>query len=190
MPVRAPLARLTFAAAVVCLLATPVRSGELPTVQDEYRAKALFVYNVATFTDWPDSALIERAPLTVVVLGREAGRVMRATLEGRTVNGRPVVVHVHDRARDVEPCHLLFISSDAAGEQAGLLERLARKPVLTISEVPATTGHQPIVSLVVGVRLVFDVDMEAAEAAGVRPHARLLSLAREVRGARTRAAVR
>ena len=191
MPTYAPVRRLAFAAAVLCLMGTRARSGELPTLQDEYRAKALFVYNVATFTEWPDAVLTDRSPVTVAVLGREAGRVIRATLEGRTVNGRPVVVRVHERARDVEPCHLVFVASDAAREQVDLLERLARKPVLTISEVPAATPHQPIVSLVVvGVRLAFDVDMDAAEVAGVRPHARLLSLAREVRGARTRAAVR
>jgi hypothetical protein len=163
--------------ALAILLALPARAGWSQPVSPEYRVKAAFVVNFAQFVEWPPPAVRDRAALDLCVLQRNPfGRVLHELAEGETVRGRPLAVRQVDLAA-VSTCHLLFVPADAAGRRQ-MLRRLASAPVLTIGDAPDFLADGGTIAFrVVDNRVRFDINTEAAEAAGLRISAQLLRLA-------------
>lgn len=146
----------------------------------ELRIKAEFLYRFTAYVDWPDGALgAADAPFVIGVQGSEALlSELSQTVQGRTVQARPVLVR-RVRAADADPAvHLLFL---AHGETAS-----ARRGLLLVSE--GTSSELPprasaVHFLVVGGRVRFDVLLDGAERAGLRLSSRLLSVAHKVHAA-------
>jgi hypothetical protein len=146
----------------------------------EYRAKAAFIH---AFVEWPDGALAPAAPIEIAVLGRPAGEEVQAALAGLTSRRHPINVHVYDRAADIGPCHVLFVTVDGGDDLRAALRAFEHKAVLTIAEGSVALVPSPAITLFVAdTRLAFTVDLDAADAHGVRPSANLLRLAQRVRG--------
>jgi hypothetical protein len=63
-------------------------------VSREYELKAVFLYNFAQFTDWPESAFAdEKAPIIIGILGADPFvRALEDTVKGETVRGHPLVI--------------------------------------------------------------------------------------------------
>ena len=152
---------------------------------DEYQAKAAFVSNVLAFVEWPESALAHNAPIEIAVLGRPAGEDVKTALAGRSATRHPLVVHVYNRAADVRDAHVLFVTADALDHMRAALRAVEGKAVLTIVEGAHDSAPPAVITLFVfDTRLAFSVDLDIADANGVRPSANLLRLAHRVRGRR------
>jgi hypothetical protein len=179
----APFPRLI--AALVTVLATSWSAHALAQAMSEYQAKAAFVLNVLAFVEWPETALGQGAPIEVAVVGRPSGDEVKAALAGKAARRHPLTVHVYDRASDVKSGHVLFLTADASGDNRGALSSLDGKAVLTIADQPAGPSLPSIITLlIVDRRLAFTVDLDVADANGVRPSVHLLRLAHKVRGRR------
>src|SRR5882724_8451605 len=81
--------------------------GSLPAkaqVSREYQLKAVFLYNFAQFTDWPESAFAdEKSPIVIGVLGSDPfGPALNDTIRDEKVRGRPLVVEHYRRADDIK----------------------------------------------------------------------------------------
>src|SRR5437867_3518964 len=103
----------------------------------EYQLKAAFLYNFAKFTSWPAEAFSSpKAPLTIGVLGTDPfGAVLKNTVQGKTVNNRPILLRYLDRDESPKGCHILFISRSEAERIPAILASLAGQSSLTVSEV-------------------------------------------------------
>src|ERR1700758_4217756 len=89
-----PICGLTIslmAIGTICLLAEP------PT--PEYQVKAVFLFNLAQFVDWPSKAFADpAAPLIIGVLGEDPfGSYLDETLRGETVRNHPLVLQRYRR---------------------------------------------------------------------------------------------
>jgi hypothetical protein len=157
----------------------------LAQAMSEYQAKAAFILNVLAFVEWPDTALAQGAAIDVAVVGRPSGEEVRAALVGKTARRHPLAVRVYDRASDVRSSHVLFLTADAEGDARGALHGVDGKAVLTIVDDAVGTSLPSVITLlIVDSRLAFTVDLDVADANGVRPSAHLLRLAQRVRGRR------
>jgi hypothetical protein len=172
-------------AAVVAVAACSPCSHVAAQVMDEYQAKAAFVSNVLPFVEWPESALADNAAIEIAVLGRPAGEEVKTALAGRSATRRPLVVRVYTRAADIKEAHVLFVTADALDHMQAALRAVEGKAVLTIVEGAHDSAPPAIITLFVSdTRLAFAVDLDIADAHGVRPSANLLRLAHSVRGRR------
>jgi hypothetical protein len=179
----APFPRLIVA--LVIVLATSWSGHAAAQAMSEYQAKAAFVLNVLAFIEWPETALAQGAPIEVAVVGRPSGEEVKTALAGKTARRHPLAVHVYDRASDVKGGHVLFLTADAGGDNRGALSSLVGKAVLTIADQTTGASLPSIITLlIVDRRLAFTVDLDVADANGVRPSAHLLRLAHKVRGRR------
>jgi len=124
---------------VLPLLATLVWSGLASAeVSKEYQIKAVLLFNLTRFVDWPDSTFTAPdAPLVIGVVGRDPfGDALDEAVRGEEVNGHKIVVQRYPTASSIGPCQILFISANERRQLSLILAGLKHKPVLTVSELP------------------------------------------------------
>lgn len=164
--------------AVVLALAGAVGTDRAMAAPDESAVQAAFVLNFAKFTDWPSAGLPQRqGAMQLCQFGdREALALAFRALEGRPLQGAPVQWRRVGRSDDIRGCHVLFVA------EPGLpLAGLGGLPVLTVSDLPGFAPQGGVIGLVrQSGRLRFEVNRSAAQAAGLRLSADLLSLAMHV----------
>src|SRR5258707_3130307 len=113
--------RLLCFAILACTVGHATSAGAGPT---EYQLKAAFLYNFIKFVEWPTTS--QTGPLTLCVLGKDPfdGELERAT-DGKTVNGRPMIIRRLNDAAAAQSCQVLFVSSSEAGRAPEVLKRVA-----------------------------------------------------------------
>ena len=157
--------------------------GLLPIAQapadEEHLLKAVFIYNFAKLTRWPENIWPDDdAPMVMCTLGRDVLAGALEWLAGKTVKGRKVVIHSLNGMRESKNCHVLYIAASERGHITDIIRDLHRLPVLTVSEIPNFTNLDGMIELLHvedGIR--FKINLDAVRAAGLELSSRLLSLA-------------
>lgn len=147
----------------------------------EYQVKAVYLYNFAKFIDWPPGSE-KNSAFTICVLGRDPfGPVLDETLAGDTIgNRKPVARRVASAAET--RCEILFISSSEAGRVKQILASIDKPGVLTVSDVPEFTASGGMIQFVLmDNKIRFEVNLTAAEKAGLIVSSQLLKVATTVR---------
>lgn len=146
-------------------------------VVSEPDMKAAYLYNFAHLLEWPESS---RANFHLCVLGdEEVGAALQRFDERRVVGKRIVIARLSTMA-PIRLCDILYVG---ASEQSGLTKirsTLNNQPTLLVAD----RGGLPGVGVLLGLensRLVFDVNLEQCERAGLKPKQTLLDFARSVR---------
>jgi len=84
---------------VLALLAGAAFAGDLPDSSDEYRVKALFLFNFAKFVEWPNA--LPGDGISIGILGDDPfGDMLAQTIAGKTVNGHGFIACEKTRSRD------------------------------------------------------------------------------------------
>jgi len=146
--------------------------------------KAAFLYNFAKFTEWPDDALTPGVPLLLCVINDRAVSEMLVDLtRGHAINGHALVVStMKPESAELPSCHLLFMSGIDAPRSRALVDSIAGKPVLTVSDLDKFAQLGGVADFFVeNGTMRFTINLEAAQRAGVRLSSKLLSLARFVK---------
>lgn len=171
------------AVACLSLLVGRVASAAEAETSKEYQIKAAFVYNFTKFVDWPASSFLEKStPIVIGVLGTNPfGAELNKAVEGRRVNGREILIRAVSTAAELSSVNAVFISASEAGRLKELLSSLKTKPILTIGEKESFTREGGTIAFVLdGDKIRFAINMESAEAAGIRVSAQLQKLAASV----------
>jgi hypothetical protein len=147
----------------------------------EYRVKAAFLYNFARFVTWPEREGTA-APVIIGILGRDPfGNVLESTIAGKTVSGRPFLVRRLQTVEEAANCQLVFVSSSERRTVAEVIEALDGQPVLTIGEAEGFVERGGMIGFVIEDQAVrIDVNLDAAQAAGLQLSSQLLRVARSI----------
>lgn len=167
------------------LLAAPAAGDPLP-LDIEYQIKASFVYTVAKFVDWPSGAFASpTAPLTLGVIGDDAvSAAIAEALKGKRVHERALVVRHLADPRSGADCQILYVDRNSAGRPE-VLAQLQGTGVLTVGEGGGFAQKGGILGLTLDQTLVnFDVNIAAAQRAGLVISSKILRLGRVVGDAR------
>ena len=170
--------------AVVCLtlLTESLSSPAKAQVSDEYQVKAAFLYNFLKFVDWPAQSFeSDSSPFIIGVLGDDRfNNAIDRAISGKTANGRRIVAKRLSSAKGMPYCHVLFISAS----ERNLAQILTNTGpgVLTVGESERFTQSGGIINFtIIESKVRFEINQTAAERAGLRVSAKLLSLARTTR---------
>ncbi len=146
----------------------------------EYQLKSAFIYNFATFIEWPQG---RGDLLTLCVAAPQDAMKYFTLLEGKHVGKLALTVRHLSEGDSATACRILFVAdADNAGFDKWLPE-IARQQVLTMSESESLLKKGAMVDLVLQEgRVVFDVNMDAAREEGIALNSKLLRLARKVYG--------
>jgi hypothetical protein len=194
---------LALLSTVVLLLAGVQPAASVAQAVDPKRVaavKAAYVINFLRYTHWPESR--RGAPYTVTVVGDDAvadalaadarlpSVVARGGLDVRRVRyPRPAAdgaLGTEQRARFLallQGSHLVYIGADERDRLPDILEAIRAEPVLTVSDVPGFAGAGGMLELVrAGRTIAFVANPDAIQTRGLLVSAKVLKLARELRG--------
>jgi hypothetical protein len=164
--------------AVAAVLAGPVAAQP----SREYDLKAVFLYNFASFVDWPREALPEAAqPFVIGVLGQDPfGRALEEVVAGEKAHGASLQVRRCQTVAEARECHILFIGASEAPRLAAILQELKGRPVLTVADMPRFLETGGIIAFSTDGRVQLHVNTATARLAGLTISSKLLRVAKVV----------
>jgi len=159
----------------------PVAAGQrTATAEDDI--KATFLFNFTKYIEWPDADKLE-AFRVCVVAEPAFGAAVDRTIAGETALGRPlarVSLSAPDAARG---CQILFLGHLEDARLDRWFATVRGAPVLVVGETRSAWAHGAQVNFVLeDNRVRFDVNLDAASAAGLAVSSKLLRVARQVTG--------
>jgi len=149
----------------------------------EYPVKLAFLYNFTKFVEWPpDSYRNQGSPLVMCIVGDDPfSPDLEGELRTRTVGGHPVEVRTMRPNDNLSICHIAFVPATEKDQAARIVRGLKGSSTLTVGETEGFAALGGIINLTVeGNKLHFEVNLPAAERAGLKISAKLLSLAKIV----------
>lgn len=166
------------AALLACMPAFNSIAGQPAT---EYRIKAAFLYNFTSFVTWPDE-LAGQAGFTLCVFGNDPFGNLLDKLAGKPVKNTRLAIRRLESLALLDQCQLVFISEMSSDQLDPALALLHGLPVLTVSDMRGFTELGGIIEFrIIENRVRFDININAAESAGLSISSKLLSLATRFR---------
>lgn len=143
---------------------------------------AAFVYGLAKFVTWPESAFDGTDNRFVVVaVGGETVREGLISIQGKQVHSREVVVKGTTPSGGLPPCQLVVVGHDPREGRESILEAVRAQPVLTVSHVAGFARGGGMVSFSsVGRDVDFEINLGAVNEGGLKVSSQLLRQARVV----------
>ena len=140
------------------------------------------LYHIAEFVEWPEAPSRPGATFNFCILGQDPlGSSLDEVVLGHTIDEKPTMILRAGRMSYMTSCNILLISSSETARLPKILPKLRNKNTVTVSESPDFAASGGIIQLLRGgdrINLLINVD--AAQRAGLRIRAQLLSLARIV----------
>jgi hypothetical protein len=175
---------------VLTLLWSMATSGGVPAWAQEsnlseYQVKAAFLYTFTKFVDWPEEPSGEvQANSAICVIGDDPfGEYLDTLVQGKQLNGRPIIVKRMKRGESGRSCRIVFISSSEKGHLRPILDSLRGSSALTVGDMENFARSGGMVNLVVeGKHVQFEINVDAAKRAGLTISSKLLGLAKIVHG--------
>ncbi len=145
---------------------------------DESLVKAVFIYNFAKFTRWPDHDRIENGSLKICSFGEDALTEALLRLNGRRLKDHPVAIEHRDDDLRLDSCHVLYLARSTADQFEDITRSLRSAPVLTVSEIPEFSELGGMIELYrFDGKIRFKINLQAVRDAGLDLSSRLLKLA-------------
>ena len=145
----------------------------------EQEIKVSFIYNFAKFIKWPVSAS-DGGSFKICVVGERPLSGNISLLQGRVVNDHAIEVRLIEKP-ELGECHILFIGDSEGQRLPDILQNMAKAPILSISDLPDFIHAGGIIGMKVkDDRVRFDINLKAAQKAGLDIDSQLLKLATEV----------
>jgi hypothetical protein len=174
--------RLLYLAVTVSLLLVARRGYTQDSRPTEYEVEAAYLSNFGRFVDWPVKPA-GADPFSVCVLGQDPfGPLLDNALRGEAIGGVPMAAKRLSAADDASACRILFISSAKEPQLPAILTSLGTSNVLTVSDMPSFTRRGGMIQFVLdGNRVRFEINLNAAQHAGLSLSSQLLKVAVAIR---------
>lgn len=161
--------------------------AQAPLPPADVTVKADFLPKFGRYVEWPASARpAEGQPFQLCVIGQDPfGARLDQAAAAELVGSRPMMVRRMSGTEDAAGCHVAYVQGVIAEDTARLLQALAERPILTVTDGETGPTHGMIHFVVQDGRVGFLIDDAAAAARGLTISSRLLALARGVRQRRS-----
>jgi hypothetical protein len=169
----------SFVAGALLLSFTGLIRGQT-TSADEYEIRGAMLINLTKFVDWPSWKMDSAHPqLVVCILGSDSiGPIAERYAQNQSVAGKPLQVRHISSVGEAASCNLLYVG---VGEQKHInpvVDDLAKKGVLTVSESSNETVPNQVIGLpTLNDRVRIDINLGAAQRTGLTISSKLLRLA-------------
>jgi len=169
--------------AAACWSSHPTLAQQ-PAASSECEAKAGFLLNFLKYVEWPSATNSNtNAPMQICLIGKDQlGSSLSSLIKSKTIDGRIVVLENGDAECAWRQCQLLFVSGSENRKVEEILAAVKDLPVLTVGETEDFLEKGGMISLVMRDKTVrLEINLVAAEAAGLKISSRLLAVADAVK---------
>lgn len=182
-PPKAPVcgARRRLLAGFLIGMAYAGRRGAIAAERPEPEVKAAFLFNFGKYVRWPKSGRAG-GEFVIAVLGADPfGSTLDDITSGQQIDSRPVAVKRVATVKELGDCEVLYVSDSEEPRLEQILAALPKAPILTVSDIPQFSARGGMIGLVtVDRRVRFEVNLQAADRAGLSVGSQLLRLAHAV----------
>lgn len=149
----------------------------------EYDIKAAFVYNFIKFVEWPENLMNSSDEISIAILGRDPFRgKLDKLIAGKLVKNRRLTVDRYSDIRQIQFCHVLFISNSEKRDLRSIFASIKNKNFLTIGESSNFLKRGGIIKfLEYDNKVRFEINLKKAHATKLKISSRLLRLADNLR---------
>lgn len=181
---RMPATSVALRCLLAALAALACRAGAQGRANDTavpiVELKAALVFSFTKFVTWPAGRFA--APDAALEIGLfcpdEYRQALAAIARGRPVAGHPVSARTLDSEAEARQAHAVFVCASHEHRLEPVLHAVRGAPVLVVSESARFAALEGMLNIVErGDRLRFQVNVAAAERAGLRLSAQLQKLA-------------
>jgi hypothetical protein len=147
----------------------------------EYKVKAAFVASFIDFVKWNVRRVDVTEDFSICLFRSDPfeqslERIVALKYPQRSIR----IVRLHD-LRQVETCHMLFVSVTEENVLREVLSQTSGKPVLTVSDIPGFAGSGGMIELLVeNGKVRFNINLRPVRQAGMQLSSNLLRLALRV----------
>ena len=156
-----------------------------PAVYPEYQVKAAYLTDLGRYVEkWSNRANpAPDEPFDLCVLGQDPfGAALDDAVRGEKIGGAPLEAKRISRPQDALGCRILFIGAMEESQLSAVIAVLGTAPVLTVADLPDFVKHGGMVQFVLdGNHVHFEINLAAAQRAGLKLSSELLKVARAVR---------
>lgn len=147
----------------------------------EPMVKAGFLYNFIKFAQWPQLRDGDRSPVVICTPGLQPLDGQYQALHGRSVGARTIEVRAQVPAGDWRQCQMVYFTEADTGRLVTSLRSLGDTPVLTVGDTPDFVKSGGMIGLRLDDnRVRFDVNLGAAQRAGITLSSQMTKLAGQV----------
>ena len=155
-----------------------------PAVPIEANVKAVFLFNFTKYVTWPAAAIGERSPSRSPHLRHRRTTnfiaLLKAAVQGETVDGKPLVPVALEGLDDAKTCQILYVGDVADADAKAWLSVVRTGQVLTVAD--GALNDETVITFVRDDnRIRFDINRAAADRRNLNVSSKLLRLARQVR---------
>jgi hypothetical protein len=142
----------------------------------EYQVKAAFLINFAKFVEWPAG----HREFVIGIVGDDPfGQTLDQMARSSNVNGSRLTVRRLKWNDNLRDCQLLFISSSERKRHSQIIQSVRDAGVLTIGETAQFNESGGIIRFfLVDNKVRFQINLVAADQAGLRLSSKLLALSK------------
>jgi hypothetical protein len=164
------------------LLGATTHGGAQTGTQREYELKAGVLYHIIEYVEWPSGSFVAGQTEPVLQIGLVGQIPFAAALEvlnGKTIQGRKLVVKQLSGTDAAADCQVLFIGASEKPRLEEIVAKVKDRPILTVSEVEGFAERGGMVNLIAGQnRIVMEINRQVAGQARLSISSQLLKLAK------------
>jgi hypothetical protein len=182
-------AKTLILAAILFSFALPGGTFADTPIADEYEIKAAMLANVFKLVDWPAAKSGEvSAPFVIGIAGSEdmetaLGKTVAKMGGRKTSAGHPIVIRKISAVEGIEQYHVIFIGGSDRKRLQAVIQGVGTQPILTIGESEKFAALGGMVGLIFkDDRIQVEVNLAAAQSAGLSISSRLLRIATVLAG--------
>ncbi len=115
----------------------------------EYDLKAVLLFNLTRFVEWPPEAFADaEAPLVIGILGQDPyGAVLDEVVRLESYGRHKIQVKRYADLAAVKDCQILFIAANESGRLPRILTQVESRPILTVADFEGFPGRGGMVGL-------------------------------------------
>jgi hypothetical protein len=179
------MALLAFLSSLSWLTVSLAAQDPKPAVYPEYQVKAAYLTDLGRYVEkWSARANPSPdEPFDLCVLGQDPfGAALDDAVKGEKIGGSPLEAKRISRPQDALGCRILYIGSTEESQLSTVIAVLGTAPVLTVADIPDFVKHGGMIQFVLdGNHVHFEINIAAAQRAGLKLSSELLKVARSVR---------
>jgi len=184
---------------LICVLVSDAYPGPQPAQYKEYEVKAAFIYNFLKFVDWPEEKMASSGnQITLGIIGEDPFGPAANIFKDKKVENRQLVIKrfegieqlrkttekdktTSEELEALKGCHLLFICPSEQKQVRQIIDTVGKNSVLTVGDTSEFIESGGAISFFMeDNKIRFNINLTAAEKAGLKIRSQLLRLAKTV----------
>jgi len=178
------LRKLTFYSGLILLIVLLVSSNVLAmnTSVKNDTLKAVFLERFTRFIDWPENHNSEPPIFVIGVVGNDSfASLLQSVYRDKKIRQQRVTIKLINTPKDIENCHLVFISNNAASQLTDVINLSRHAPILTVGDSAGFAEQGVLINFYSsGNKIRFEINETAVKNSGLHMSYKLLSVAKIV----------